>query len=181
MELALRFQETVVRAASFYNGRRSPLSVNALTTATFASVGTIPVAPTIGSLMGIGTFTITWSFFFSTSGIVKWSLSTDPIAGNLTGEFLFKDVVLLCVCIVLFLASLPKAFVPLRTKCACRYSNMSNERRLDWQWRGGIVPHSVFSVAGPLRTMMILLRMTMRQRGGGHDPRALSLSRRVTG
>ena len=27
------------------------------------------------------------SFFFSTPGVVKWSLSTDPIAWNLTGEF----------------------------------------------------------------------------------------------
>jgi hypothetical protein len=40
-----------------------------------------------------------------TSGVVKWSLSTDPIAWNLTGEFLFKDVVLLVVCTVLFLFS----------------------------------------------------------------------------
>jgi hypothetical protein len=39
---------------------------------------------------------------------VKWSLSSDPIAWNLTGEFLFKDVVLLGVCVVLFLASLPQ-------------------------------------------------------------------------
>src|SRR5262249_8863555 len=45
----------------------------------------------------------------------KWSISTDPIAWNLTGEFLYKDVVLLCVCIVLFLASLPKKVVPLRS------------------------------------------------------------------
>jgi hypothetical protein len=37
---------------------------------------------------------------------VKWSFSSDPIAWNLTGEFLFKDVVLLGVCVVLFLASL---------------------------------------------------------------------------
>src|SRR5262245_23697984 len=65
--------------------------------------------------MGIGTFAITWSFFFSTPGVVKWSLSTDPIAWNLTGEFLYKDVVLLCVCIVLFLTSLPKNVVPLRS------------------------------------------------------------------
>jgi hypothetical protein len=28
---------------------------------------------------------------------------------------LFKDVVLLCVCVVLFLASLPKKVVPLRS------------------------------------------------------------------
>jgi hypothetical protein len=46
-----------------------------------------------------------------TSGVVKWSLSTDPIAWNLTGEFLFKDVVLLGVCTVLFLASLPQSIM----------------------------------------------------------------------
>ena len=74
-----------------------------------------PILSALGSLMGIGTFAITWSFFFSTPGVVKWSISTDPIAWNLTGEFLFKDVVLLCVCIVLFLASLPKKVVPLRS------------------------------------------------------------------
>jgi hypothetical protein len=38
--------------------------------------------------------------FFSTPGVFKWSLSTDPIAWNLTGEFLYKDIVLLCVCVV---------------------------------------------------------------------------------
>jgi hypothetical protein len=42
---------------------------------------------------------------------VHWSISTDPIAWNLMGEFLFKDVALLCVCVVLFLSSLSqKAF-----------------------------------------------------------------------
>src|ERR1700739_4467377 len=66
-----------------------------------------PILTAVGSLMGVGTFAITWSFFFTTPGVVKWSISTDPIAWNLTGEFLYKDVVLLCVCIVLFLASLP--------------------------------------------------------------------------
>jgi uncharacterized membrane protein YkgB len=86
-----------------------------LTTATLLAAGAfIPILSALGSLMGIGTFAITWSFFFSTPGVVKWSLSTDPIAWNLTGEFLFKDVVLLCVCILLFLASLPKKVVPLR-------------------------------------------------------------------
>jgi len=58
---------------------------------------------------GAGTFAITWSFFFTTPGVVKWSFSSDPIAGNLAGEFLFKDIVLLCVCVVLFLASLPQS------------------------------------------------------------------------
>jgi uncharacterized membrane protein YkgB len=75
----------------------------------------IPILSAAGSLMGVVTFAITWSFFFTTPGAVKWSLSTDPMAWNLTGEFLFKDIVLLCVCLVLFLASLPQSVVPLRT------------------------------------------------------------------
>jgi uncharacterized membrane protein YkgB len=70
-----------------------------------------PILSAFGSLMGVVTFAVTWSFFFTTPGVVKWSLSTDPIAWNLTGEFLFKDVVLLCVCAVLFLASLPRSAV----------------------------------------------------------------------
>lgn len=74
-----------------------------------------PVLSALGSLMGVVTFAITWSFFFTTPGVVKWSLSTDPMAWNLTGEFLFKDIVLLCVCVVLFLASLPQSVVRLRT------------------------------------------------------------------
>ena len=68
-----------------------------------------PVLSALGALMGIVTFLVTWSFFFTTPGVVKWSLSTDPMAWNLAGEFLFKDIVLLCVCAVLFLASLPRA------------------------------------------------------------------------
>jgi uncharacterized membrane protein YkgB len=74
-----------------------------------------PMLSAIGSLMGIATFAITWSFFFTTPGVVKWSLSTDPMAWNLTGEFIFKDIVLLCVCIVLFLASLPRSSPTLET------------------------------------------------------------------
>ncbi|CCE10674.1 conserved membrane hypothetical protein [Bradyrhizobium sp. STM 3843] len=70
-----------------------------------------PVLSAVGSLMGVITFATTWSFFFTTPGVVKWSLSTDPIAWNLTGEFLFKDIVLLCVCVVLFLASLPRSVI----------------------------------------------------------------------
>ena len=67
-----------------------------------------PVLSAIGSLMGVFTFAVTWSFFFTTPGVVRWSWSTDPMAWNLTGEFLFKDIVLLCVCVVLFCASLPR-------------------------------------------------------------------------
>ena len=74
-----------------------------------------PILSAIGSLMGMVTFTITWSFFFTTPDVVKWSLSTNPMAWNLTGEFIFKDIVLLCVCVVLFLASLPQSVVRSRT------------------------------------------------------------------
>jgi uncharacterized membrane protein YkgB len=70
-----------------------------------------PILSAISSLMGVVTFAVTWSFFFTTPGVVKWSWSTDPMAWNLTGEFLFKDIVLLCVCAVLFLASLPRSGV----------------------------------------------------------------------
>ncbi|KYK47566.1 MULTISPECIES: DUF417 family protein [Bradyrhizobium] len=74
-----------------------------------------PILSALGSFMGIVTFAITWSFFFTTPGVVTWSLSSDPMAWNLTGEFLFKDIVLLCVCVVLFLTSLPRSLVRLRT------------------------------------------------------------------
>ena len=74
-----------------------------------------PILSAAGSLMGVVTFAITWSFFFTTPGVVKWSLSADPIAWNLTGEFIFKDIVLLCVCAVLFLASLPPSVVRSRS------------------------------------------------------------------
>jgi uncharacterized membrane protein YkgB len=70
-----------------------------------------PILSAVGSLMGVVTFAITWSFFFTTPGVVKWSLSTDPMTWNLAGEFIFKDI----VCVVLFLASLPQSVVRSRT------------------------------------------------------------------
>ena len=76
----------------------------------------VPIAAALGSLMGIVTFAVTWSFFFTTPGVVEWSLSTDPMAWNLAGEFLFKDIVSLCVCVVLFVASLPETLYPSRTR-----------------------------------------------------------------
>jgi uncharacterized membrane protein YkgB len=86
------------------------LGIIELSVAVLLAAGSvIPVLSAIGSLMGAGTFAVTWSFFFTTPNVVKWSFSTDPIAWNLTGEFLFKDIVLLCVCVVLFLASLPQS------------------------------------------------------------------------
>jgi uncharacterized membrane protein YkgB len=74
----------------------------------FAAGAFSPILSALGALVGMGTFFVTWSFFFTTPGVVQWSLSSDPIAWNLTGEFLFKDVVLLSVCVVLFLASLSR-------------------------------------------------------------------------
>src|SRR5215475_11392853 len=67
-----------------------------------------PILSAAGALMGVATFAVTWSFFFTTPGVVTWSWSTDPMAWTLAGEFLFKDIVLLCVCVVLLLASLPQ-------------------------------------------------------------------------
>jgi uncharacterized membrane protein YkgB len=97
-------------------GEAYVLGVIELTTAVLLAAGAfIPILSALSALMGTGTFIITWSFFFTTPGAVKWSLSSDPIAWNLAGEFLYKDIVLLCVCIVLFLASLPKTLVPLRS------------------------------------------------------------------
>jgi uncharacterized membrane protein YkgB len=74
-----------------------------------------PMLSAAGALMGAITFAVTWSFFFTTPGVVTWSWSTDPIAWNLTGEFLFKDIVLLCVCVVLLLASLPQSVIRSRS------------------------------------------------------------------
>jgi uncharacterized membrane protein YkgB len=85
------------------------------TAALLAAGAFSPILSAVGSLMGVVTFAITWSFFFTTPGVVRWSLSTDPMAWNLTGEFIFKDIVLLCVCVVLFLASLPQSVVQSRT------------------------------------------------------------------
>ncbi|CDX31018.1 DUF417 family protein [Mesorhizobium sp. WSM4935] len=88
-----------------------------LSTALLLALGAfVPVLSALGALIGVGTFLITWSFFFTTPGVVIWSISADPIAWNLAGEFLYKDVVLLCVCIVLLLSSLPSGLIPLRTK-----------------------------------------------------------------
>ena len=88
-------------------GEANLLGAVELTTAALLAIGALnPLLLVLGSLMAAATFVITFSFFFTTPGAVKWSLSTDPIAWNLMGEFLFKDVVLLCVCIVLLLASL---------------------------------------------------------------------------
>jgi uncharacterized membrane protein YkgB len=92
------------------------LGVTEFVTAALLIAGAFsPVMSALSSLMGTVTFFVTFSFFFTTPGVVKWSLSTDPMAWNLTGEFLFKDIVLLCVCLVLFLASLSQSALRLRS------------------------------------------------------------------
>ncbi len=94
-------------------GEAYVLGVIELSTAFLFAAGAFsPLLSALGSLMGVGTFLITWSFFFTTPDVVKWSFSSDPIAWNLTGEFLFKDVALLGICLVLFLASVSAGGVP---------------------------------------------------------------------
>jgi uncharacterized membrane protein YkgB len=91
-------------------GEAYVLGVVELTIAALLAAGAFsPILSAAGALMGVVTFAVTWSFFFTTPGVVKWSWSTDPMAWNLTGEFLFKDIVLLGVCVLLFLASLPQS------------------------------------------------------------------------
>jgi uncharacterized membrane protein YkgB len=98
-----------------FRGEAYFLGVAELIIAALLAAGAFnPILSAIGSLMGVVTFAVTWSFFITTPGVVKWSLSTDPIAWNLTGEFIFKDIVLLCVCAVLFMASLPQSVIPSR-------------------------------------------------------------------
>ncbi|TWB98067.1 putative membrane protein YkgB [Bradyrhizobium macuxiense] len=97
-------------------GEAYVLGVTELGIAVLLAAGAFsPILSAIGALMGVITFAVTWSFFFTTPGVVKWTLSTDPMAWNLAGEFLFKDIVLLCVCLVLLLASLPRSIVRSRS------------------------------------------------------------------
>jgi uncharacterized membrane protein YkgB len=93
-------------------GEAYALGVVELSIAALLAAGAFsPILSAVGALMGVVTFAVTWSFFFTTPGVVTWSWSTDPMAWNLTGEFLFKDIVLLCVCVVLLLASLPLSII----------------------------------------------------------------------
>src|SRR6201988_2004007 len=62
-------------------GEADLLGVIELTTAALLAIGAFnPIVSAVGALMGIGTFCIPWSFFFSTPGVVRWTLSTDPMA-----------------------------------------------------------------------------------------------------
>jgi uncharacterized membrane protein YkgB len=97
-------------------GEAYALGVVELSIAALLAAGAFsPILSAVGALMGVVTFAMTWSLFFTTLGVVTWSWSTDPMAWNLTGEFLFKNIVLLCVCVVLLLASLPLSIIRSRS------------------------------------------------------------------
>jgi uncharacterized membrane protein YkgB len=97
-------------------GEAYALGVVELSIAALLAAGAFsPILSAVGALMGVVTFAMTWSLFFTTLGVVTWSWSTDPMAWNLTGEFPFKNIVLLCVCVVLLLASLPLSIIRSRS------------------------------------------------------------------
>src|SRR5215510_3304775 len=60
-------------------GEANLLGIIELATAVLFVLGAFrPIFSALAALMGIGTFMITWSFFFTTPGVVTWSFSTDP-------------------------------------------------------------------------------------------------------
>ena len=61
--------------------------------------GRWPVAGLLGALMGVATFVVTLSFFFTAPGIVAEGYAF-PALGS-TGQFLAKDVGLLAICMFL--------------------------------------------------------------------------------
>ncbi len=61
--------------------------------------GRLPVAGLLGALMGVATFVVTLSFFFTAPGIVAEGYAF-PALGS-TGQFLAKDVGLLAICVFL--------------------------------------------------------------------------------
>ena len=63
--------------------------------------GRWPVAGLVGGMMGVATFLVTLSFFFTAPGIVEAGYSF-PALGS-TGQFLAKDIGLLAICVFLTL------------------------------------------------------------------------------
>jgi uncharacterized membrane protein YkgB len=60
-------------------GEATLLGIIELITAGLLAAGAFyPIMSALGSLVATGTFLITWSFFFTTPDVVKWSFSTDP-------------------------------------------------------------------------------------------------------
>lgn len=66
-----------------------------------AAGGRWPIAGLMGGLMGISTFMVTLSFFFTAPGIVADGYAF-PALGS-TGQFLAKDIGLLAICVFLTL------------------------------------------------------------------------------
>ena len=63
--------------------------------------GRFPGAGLVGGLMGVATFVVTLSFFFTAPGIIEAGHSF-PALGS-TGQFLAKDIGLLAICVFLTL------------------------------------------------------------------------------
>ena len=63
--------------------------------------GRIPLAGLVGGLMGVATFLVTLSFFFTAPGIVQEGYAFPALAS--TGQFLAKDIGLLAICVYLTL------------------------------------------------------------------------------
>ena len=63
--------------------------------------GRFPKAGLVGGLMGVATFVVTLSFFFTAPGIIEAGHSF-PALGS-TGQFLAKDIGLLAICVFLTL------------------------------------------------------------------------------
>jgi uncharacterized membrane protein YkgB len=68
--------------------------------------GRIPLAGLVGGLMGVATFLVTLSFFFTAPGIVQEGYAFPALAS--TGQFLAKDIGLLAICIYLTLDALAR-------------------------------------------------------------------------
>ncbi|MEQ7154938.1 YkgB family protein [Brevundimonas aurifodinae] len=61
--------------------------------------GRFPFAGLVGALMGVATFVVTLSFFFTAPGIVAEGYAFPALGG--TGQFLAKDIGLLAICLYL--------------------------------------------------------------------------------
>ena len=101
-----------------FRGEAYFLGVVEFATAALLAAGAFsPILSAVGSLMGVVTFAITWSFFFTTPGVVKWSFFFDRPDRLESGRRVSvqRHRPALRLCVVLFLASLPQSVVRSRT------------------------------------------------------------------
>jgi uncharacterized membrane protein YkgB len=110
-------------------GEANLLGIIELTTAALLAAGAfIPILSALGSLMGIGTFAITWSFFFSTPGVVKWSISrVEPHRGILVQRRRFSLCLYRVVSGVTAKESRPASF-ELTSRHSCPTSALCQKR-----------------------------------------------------